>query len=178
VNDYLKSWKVPDNDFTREQKVTLRRILSHSAGLTVHGFPGYELGAPVPTLVQVLNGDKPANTEPIRVDTVPGTKWRYAGGGYTVMQQMLIDVIGQPFPELMQRAVLSEFDIKDSAYSQPLRQGWQLFAAPAYSADGKPVQVNITPTRSWRPLVSGPHPGTWLVSPWVFRMRSRGNLAT
>jgi len=140
VNDYLKSWKVPENDFTREQKATLRRILSHSAGLTVHGFPGYEAGKPVPTLVEVLDGKKPANTEPIRVDTVPGTKWRYAGGGYTLMQQMLIDVVGQPFPEIMQRTVLGELDMKDSAYSQPLRDDWQPFAATAYQADGKPVE--------------------------------------
>jgi CubicO group peptidase (beta-lactamase class C family) len=140
VNDYLKSWKVPDNDFTREQKVTLRRILSHSAGLTVHGFPGYEAGKPVPTLVEVLDGEKPANTAPIRVDTVPGTKWRYAGGGYTVMQQMLIDVVGKPFPETIQRVVLSKFNMKDSAYSQPLRNDWQPFAATAYQADGKPVE--------------------------------------
>ena len=139
VNEYLKSWKVPDNDFTREQKATLRRILSHSAGFTVHGFPGYEAGKPVPTLVQVLNGEKPANTEAIRVDTVPGTKWRYAGGGYMVMQQMLIDVLGQPFAETMQQAVLSKFGMTESAYSQPLRDDWQPFAATAYWAKGEPV---------------------------------------
>ena len=140
VNDYLKSWKVPENDFTRDQKVTLRRILSHSAGLTVHGFPGYEAGKPLPTLVQVLNGEKPANTEPVRVDTVPGTKWRYAGGGYVVMQQMLIDVLGEPFPEMMQRTVLKGFDMKESAYSQPLRDDWKQFAATGYRPDGRPVE--------------------------------------
>lgn len=140
VNDYLKSWKIPDNQFTREQKVTLRRILSHSAGITVHGFPGYEAGKPVPTLVEVLNGEKPANTEPIRVDTIPGTKWRYSGGGYTVMQQMLIDVLGEPFPDIIERTVLSKFGMQDSAYSQPLREDWRQFAATAYRADGKPVE--------------------------------------
>ncbi|HXJ93985.1 MAG TPA: serine hydrolase [Terriglobia bacterium] len=140
VNDYLKSWKVPDNEFTKEQKVTLRRILSHSAGLTVHGFPGYEAGTPVATLVQVLNGEKPANTDPIRVDLVPGSKWRYSGGGYTVMQQMLIDVTGQPFPEIMQRVVLSKFGMKNSAYSQPLRSDWRPYAATAYRPDGKMVE--------------------------------------
>jgi CubicO group peptidase (beta-lactamase class C family) len=139
VNHYLKTWKVPDNEFTREQKVTLRRILSHSAGITVHGFPGYEAGKPIPTLVQVLNGEKPANTEAIRVDTVPGAKWRYSGGGYTVTQQMLIDVVGEPFPEMMRRTVLHKFGMKDSAYSQPLREDWQRFAATAYRADGMPV---------------------------------------
>ena len=139
VNGYLKSWKVPDNDFTKDQKVTLRRILSHNAGLTVHGFPGYEAGKPVPTLVQVLNGEKPSNTDPIRVDFVPGSKWRYSGGGYTVMQQMLIDVLGEPFPEMMRQTVLDEFGMQDSAYSQPLRADWQAFAATAYRADGRPV---------------------------------------
>ncbi len=61
VNKKLKSWKVPENEFTKDQKVTLRRLMSHSAGLTVHGFPGYAVGAPVPTLVQIFNGEKPAN---------------------------------------------------------------------------------------------------------------------
>lgn len=140
VNDYLKSWKVPDNDFTREHKVTLRRILSHSAGLTVHGFPGYVSGTALPTLVQVLNGDKPANTPPIRVDIVPGTLWRYSGGGYTVMQEMLIDILGRLFPETMQKTVLSKFAMKSSAYSQPLRSDWVPLAATGYQPDGKPVE--------------------------------------
>ncbi|MGA3205869.1 MAG: serine hydrolase domain-containing protein, partial [Bryobacteraceae bacterium] len=64
VNLKLRSWKVPDSEFTKTEKVTLRRLLNHSAGLTVHGFPGYEAGTPVPTLVEVLDGKKPANTEP------------------------------------------------------------------------------------------------------------------
>ena len=72
VNDTLKSWKVPDNQFTATQKVTLRRILSHSAGLSVHGFAGYAVGEPIPTIVQVLNGEPPANSPPVRVEYVPG----------------------------------------------------------------------------------------------------------
>jgi CubicO group peptidase (beta-lactamase class C family) len=76
VNQKLKTWKVPENEYTKKEKVTLRRILSHTAGLTVHGFPGYDVDAPVPTLVQIFNGEKPANTAPIRVDIVPGTQDR------------------------------------------------------------------------------------------------------
>src|SRR5580698_11492025 len=101
VNLKLKSWQVPDNEFTRDEKVTLRRILSHSAGLTVHGFPGYEVGKPIPSLVQIFNGEPPANTAPIRVDFVPGTKFRYSGGGVTIEQQLVIDVTGKPFPQFM-----------------------------------------------------------------------------
>src|SRR5580658_6213526 len=76
VNQKLIAWKVPENEFTTEQKVTLRRILSHSAGLTVHGFPGYAAGEAVPSVAQIVNGEKPANTAPIRVDVIPGTLWR------------------------------------------------------------------------------------------------------
>ena len=77
VNLKLRAWKVPENELTKAKKVTLRRILSHSAGLTVHGFPGYALDKPVPTLLQVLDGAEPANTPAIRVDIVPGSKLRY-----------------------------------------------------------------------------------------------------
>lgn len=107
VNHELKTWKVPENEFTASQKVTLRRILSHSAGLTVHGFPGYEVGEPLPTLVQIFNGAKPANTAPIRVDFVPGSKSRYSGGGVTIEQQLIVDVTGKPFPIFMHETVLA-----------------------------------------------------------------------
>ena len=94
INDKLRSWKVPENRFTKDHAVTLRLILSHSAGLTVGGFRGYPVGAPVPSLVQILDGQAPANSAPVRVDQVPGSQWRYSGGGYLVMQQMIIDVTG------------------------------------------------------------------------------------
>jgi CubicO group peptidase (beta-lactamase class C family) len=70
--------------------VTLRELLSHRADVTVHGFGGYGAGKPVPTLVQVLNGESPANSAPVTIDFVPGTKFRYAGGDYAIIQQILI----------------------------------------------------------------------------------------
>ena len=103
VNQKLKAWQVPENEFTKNEKVTLRRLMSHSAGLTVHGFPGYDVNDPVPTLVEIFNGEKPANTAPIRVDFVPGTRVRYSGGGVTIEQQLMMDVTGKPFPALMRR---------------------------------------------------------------------------
>src|SRR5262245_15685519 len=81
VNASLKSWKVPGNALTQKTPVTLEELLSHTAGLTVHGFPGYAAGTPVPTVVQVLDGTPPANTAPVRVDLAPGTQYRYSGGG-------------------------------------------------------------------------------------------------
>jgi CubicO group peptidase (beta-lactamase class C family) len=139
VNAKLASWKVPENDFTKTEKVTLRRLLSHSAGLTVHGFGGYAADAPVPTLVQVLEGAKPANSGAVRVDVVPGTIWRYSGGGYTVAQLLMTDVTGRPFPDLMAELVLKPVGMTDSTYEQPLPEARRGAAASGHTSDGKLV---------------------------------------
>lgn len=139
VNLKLKSWKVPENDFTKTEKVTLRRLMSHTAGLTVHGFPGYDVDAPIPTLVQIFNGEKPANTAPIRVDIVPGTEERYSGGGITIEQQLVIDVTGKSFPEFMHETVFEKIGMKDSSYEQPLPPAWAARTAGGTAVDGKVV---------------------------------------
>jgi CubicO group peptidase (beta-lactamase class C family) len=140
VNDKLRTWKVPDNQFTAQQKVTVRRILSHSAGITVPGFPGYASDEPIPALVQILNGEKPANTDPIRVDVVPGTISRYSGGGYVVLQTLLSDVTDEPFPKVMNELVLRPAGMTHSTYEQPLpRNLWPLAATP-YRDNSEPVK--------------------------------------
>jgi CubicO group peptidase (beta-lactamase class C family) len=135
VNARLRSWKVPSNEFTGKKTVTLRGLLSHTAGLTVHGFPGYATDEPVPTLVQVLDGAKPANTDPIRVDVAPGSLWRYSGGGYTIMQQMVVDVTGQPFPQLMKETVLVPLGMNESTFEQPLPAERARLTATGHYAD-------------------------------------------
>jgi CubicO group peptidase (beta-lactamase class C family) len=139
VNAKLKTWKVPDNEFTKEEKVTLRRLASHTAGLTVHGFPGYDVDDKLPTLVQIFNGEKPANTAPIRVDFVPGTKERYSGGGVTIEQQVMMDVTGKAFPALMKETVLDKIGMSDSSYEQPLPASWAARTATGTYRDGKAV---------------------------------------
>ena len=139
VNQYLKTWKVPASAFTEHAKVTLRELLSHTAGVTVHGFPGYASGSPLPTLTQVLNGEKPANTAAIVVDTTPGTNWRYSGGGLVVTQLLLQDVTGQSFPKLMHDTVLAPAGMTHSTYEQPLPQNRMAEAAMAYRRDGEAV---------------------------------------
>jgi CubicO group peptidase (beta-lactamase class C family) len=118
VNSKLKTWRVPENDFTKSEKVTLRRLVSHTAGLTVHGFPGYAVGTQIPTVVQVLDGQPPANTSPVRVDVVPGSTYRYSGGGYTVMQLLIADVANEPFESFMQSKVLDVLGMTSSSYAQ------------------------------------------------------------
>ncbi|MHB8607637.1 MAG: serine hydrolase [Candidatus Acidiferrales bacterium] len=140
VNVKLRSWKVSENEFTEKEKVTIRRILSHSAGLTVHGFPGYASGEPLPTVVQILNGEKPANTERIRVDVVPGTLWRYSGGGFVVLQTLLVDVTGRPFPQIMSELVLRPAGMTHSTYEQPLPKNLWPEAATPYRPNGDPVK--------------------------------------
>jgi len=140
VNSKLTSWHLPDNEFTKSEKVTLRRILSHSAGLTVGGFPGYAANEAVPTLAQVLDGQKPkVNTPPIRVDILPGKRVRYSGGGYAVTQQLLIDVTGKPFPDLLQELVLGKIGMTHSTFAQPLPKELESIAATGHRDNGEPV---------------------------------------
>lgn len=147
VNTVLHDWRVPENEFTATEKVTLRRLLSHTAGLTVHGFPGYPPDAARPTLVQLLNGEPPTNTAPIRVNVVPGSIHRYSGGGYSVMQQLVLEVSGQTYPAFMRESVLEPLGMHASTFEQPL----------------PPLLADRTAT-GHRPGAS-PVPGRWHVYP-------------
>jgi CubicO group peptidase (beta-lactamase class C family) len=139
VNGYLKTWSLPKNEFTAKQKVTLRELLTHTAGVTVHGFPGYASDAAVPTLVQVLNGEKPANSPAILVDTLPGKEWRYSGGGFVITQLLVQDVTGMQFPPLMHDLVLGPIGMTHSTYEQPLHREQMSEAAMPYRQNGHAV---------------------------------------
>jgi CubicO group peptidase (beta-lactamase class C family) len=136
VNAQLRSWKVPDNAFTAQVPVTLEQLLSHTAGLTVHGFAGYTAGTPVPDTVAILDGTPPANSAPVRVDKLPGSGWRYSGGGYTVAQLLMSDVAGQGFAALMQQRVLGPLAMADSSFSNPLPASLLPRAAAGILPDG------------------------------------------
>ena len=140
VNTYLTGWKFPADPIAAGKPVTLRELLTHTGGTTVHGFPGYASTEPVPTLVQVLNGEKPANTPAIRSEAAPMARWNYSGGGYTIMQQAVIDVSHEPFPKLLHDSVLAPIGMKHSTYEQPLPESLRKNAATPYRGDGKPVE--------------------------------------
>jgi CubicO group peptidase (beta-lactamase class C family) len=139
VNRYLKTWKVPTNQFTRQHAVDLRSLLSHTAGTTVHGFGGYPSGAKLPTLREILDGVKPANSPPIRVDKVPGNGFRYSGGGIEIEQRLMMDVTGKPFPELMRNLVLNPLAMSASTYQQPLPKPLRAQAAAGHDDKGHPI---------------------------------------
>jgi len=139
VNEKLKGWKIPDNEFTKKQPVALKHLLNHSAGLTVHGFPGYSSGERVPSINQILDGEKPANTAAIRVDMQPETKFRYSGGGYTVIQKLVSDVTENSFPKAMDELVLLPLGMQQSTYQQPLPAEKLKYAAAGYLPNKLPV---------------------------------------
>jgi len=120
VNTYLKSWKVPENDMTREKKVTLRLLLLHQSGMPATNFP-YDDAIGVPTLVQVLKGESPAQNKPAAVESVPGSRWSYSNLGYVVVQQILEDVYGMPFDRIAQEIVFQPLGMTSSTFTYPLK---------------------------------------------------------
>ena len=139
VNATLTSWKVTPNTFTATTPVTLRALLSHTAGTTVHGFGGYASGTPVPTLLQVLSGAPPANSKPVVVDQAPGAAYRYSGGGYSITQQAMIDVTGQAFPVLVRQRVLTPVGMTHSTEDQPLDAARLATVAWPYESKGEEI---------------------------------------
>lgn len=155
VNVKLRFWKLPENAFTKEQKVTLRRILTHTAGTTGGYAPGYESGKPLPTLVQILNGQAPSQTGPIVVDFVPGSQQRYSGGGMTVMQQLMMDVTGAPFPQIVKETVFDKLGLQNSTFEQPLPASRALSAASGHQLNGE------THAGKWKTIPQMAAAGLW-----------------
>ena len=140
VNATLTGWKLPSNAFTSQKPVTLRALLSHTAGTTVHGFPGYAAGTPFPTLEQVLDGRAPANSQPVVVDQTVGSAYRYSGGGYAVAQQLMIDVTHRPFADLVRQTVLEPAGMHDSTEAQPLDADRLAHVALPVDEQGTPIE--------------------------------------
>jgi len=111
VRSFVPTWK---------PRVTVRQLLSHSAGFTVHGFPGYQRTEPIPHITEVIDGGKPANTGPVRVAFAPGTRFLYSGGAYSVLQQLMVDATGEEFADLLRRLVFEPLGMEDSTFEQPL----------------------------------------------------------
>lgn len=139
VDKYLQSWRFPCQDEWRP-KVTLRQLLSHSAGTTIHGFAGYPAYGPWPSILQILQGVPPANNLPVLVDQLPGTAFRYSGGGYIIAQQVVTDTTKAQLPELMRELIFGPLGMRNSSYSQP---GWSASVqeiAKGHPWNGRPVE--------------------------------------
>ncbi|MCV2349442.1 serine hydrolase domain-containing protein [Paucibacter sp. Y2R2-4] len=139
VNTMLRAWKVPQTELTRTQPVTPRALLSHTSGSDDgFGFPGYAPDAPLPSVVQIIQGDnKLANVSGVRFSRPPYQAAKYSGGGSLIMQQALTDLSGQPFAELMQSTVLAPLGMTGSSFQQPPRADWAPRLAYAHNHKGE-----------------------------------------
>lgn len=140
VNRYLRTWHLPTPDPGRP--VTLRGLLSHTAGLTRDEFGGFGArhpGGPLPGILDVLDGRPPAVTAPIRADLPPGERYRYSGNHYVVIEQVLRDLTGRSFPELMKELVFDPLDMRDSGYGTAFTRARGDAVAVGHQHDGTPV---------------------------------------
>jgi CubicO group peptidase (beta-lactamase class C family) len=158
LNKYLISWKFPYDSKTGGKKITVKELLSHTAGLTIHGFPGYDREKEKPTIIQVLNGEKPANTMAVRSFEEPGKSLTYSGGGTTVLQLLITDVTGLPYEDFMQKEVLDPLGMTSSCYCQPPEEGRSKLLATGYKADGKEVtgKYHVYPEKAAAGLWTNP----------------------
>lgn len=154
VNAYLRAWRVPSNG-DWQPRITLRQLLSHTAGLTYTWYPGYSRGAPLPTLLQTLRGESPANTPPVFATRLPGVAFRYSGSHYSVVQQLLVDVTGQPFASLARDLIFAPLGMAHSGYETdfPARHG----GATAIGHDPGGLRI----AGDWRVLPESAGAGLW-----------------
>lgn len=137
VNLYLEGWKIPDNPYTVASPVTLREILSHTAGLSVHGFADFQPEEALPSTKEVLQGHPPAKNEPVRVVFSPGARVQYSGGGTMVEQLIVEEATGLDFPAAAQRYVFEPLGMTRSTYLNPLPPSHGNIAK-AHGPDGQP----------------------------------------
>lgn len=139
VNSYLKSWKVPENEFNKEKKVTIKNLLNHSAGIHPRGTGRYKIGEKIPTLVEILNGTSPAANEPVTINKEPNESVRFAYTSYVPLQQLMLDVEGKTFPEIMHEFVLEPLEMNNSTFNQSLTAAQLKMVATGYLTDGSMV---------------------------------------
>lgn len=120
VNSYLKSWRIPLASEIENPVVTMRMLLSHTSGLTVHGFEDYLPGEKLPTLIETLNGTSPAKNEPVRLQREPGLLTDYSGGGIMVEQQVIEDVTGTSLVTAAREQVFDRVGMFRSTFENPL----------------------------------------------------------
>ncbi|WP_247232295.1 serine hydrolase [Telluribacter sp. SYSU D00476] len=139
INTYLRSWKFPYDSSKGKTPITLRHLLSHTAGTSVHGFRGYAAGEQVPTVIQILNGESPANSQPIRSLFEAGTRVQYSGGGTTISQLVVMDLTGLPYDLYAQQRVLDPLGMTSSFYTIPPPADRVPLLSTGYRGDGTPV---------------------------------------
>ena len=138
IRKYLRSWKFPDNEFSTKQKITLTSLLSHTAGLTTHGFPGYNRDSSLPSINQMLDGQRPTNSQAVKPLFKPDSAFKYSGGGTLITRKILDDNISPSYDSLLRKLVIEPVGMSNSSFLQPLPVGFGNFAV-AHFRDMKPI---------------------------------------
>lgn len=128
IRSYLKTWDFPDNEFSKGKTITLKNLLNHTAGLSVHGFIGYTVFDSIPTINQILIGEKPANHEAVKPMYPVNEHFEYSGGGYSVIRKILDDNFSSNYDSLMQKLILKPLKMNNSTFSQPLSPQYKNYA--------------------------------------------------
>jgi CubicO group peptidase (beta-lactamase class C family) len=137
INDILTSWQLDTGEFS-DRPVTPRTLTSHTSGLgDGFGFPGYDPAGPIPTVIQILEGEAPSNTRRLFMERPPMSLMEYSGGGVTLMQQALADARGKPFEDILRDHVLLPISMKNSTYENPLPPDRDRSAARGHDGDGQ-----------------------------------------
>ncbi|MFO1055895.1 MAG: serine hydrolase domain-containing protein [Dongiaceae bacterium] len=139
INDELTSWKLPKSRLAEGRPVTLRSLLAMRGGIGVAGFQGYVVGAKLPSLRQILDGKKPANSPAITVVAPPGSGYLYSGGGYEIVEALVQDAARQPFAQAARQLVLQPAGMMDSQFAQPLPAALAQRAARGFDRQGREV---------------------------------------
>ncbi len=139
INTFLKTWRFPYDSAKGKKTITMRNLLSHTAGTSVHGFRGYAAGEPLPTITQILDGEKPANSAAIRSMFDAGTRVQYSGGGTTISQLITMDLTGKPYDVYMAENVMKPLGMNSSFYTVPAPASKLPLLSTGYRDDGKPV---------------------------------------
>jgi CubicO group peptidase (beta-lactamase class C family) len=146
IREYLKSWTFPDNDLSKGKPITIKNLLSHTAGLSLHGFRGYLHGEKIPAINDILDGNAPANNEAVKPIYIPGIQMEYSGGGTLITRKIIEDNIAANYDSLMKAVVLAPLSMSNSSFIEPLQADNKNFAA-AYNEKMQeiPGKYNIYP---------------------------------
>lgn len=139
INTYLKDWKIPENQFTKDKIITLRQLLSHTSGILPVGFNGYRITNKIPDLLKILTGEKPSNSRALSVVSDPGSKYQYSGYGYLVIQKAMMDVMNSGFEELMYNKLFHLLGLRNSTFEQNIPQQLKQNLAKASLVNGASI---------------------------------------
>ncbi len=140
VAAYLRTWMFPPPAPGSKNKITLRQLLTHSAGLSDRIFEGYSAQETFPSLPEVLNGEEPAKNAPVWTDFKPGSRARASESGYIVLEQILSDVENKSFSAIAKEIVFSPLGMTNSTFEDLRPSGGPAKTASGHLRDGRLIE--------------------------------------